>query len=147
MPTRAKPTIATHERLVGRDDVRIGSERGFGLAIAAVLALVGTIRWWHDADPTVVLVAAAALALLAWLWPRGLRPLNRLWFRFGLVLHAVTTPVILGLMFFTTITPIGWLMRAVGKRPLGLGFDRAAASYWIHRQPPGPEPGSLPNQF
>jgi hypothetical protein len=63
------------------------------------------------------------------------------------VLHAVMTPVLLGLMFFTTITPIGWLMRALGKRPLALGFDREAKSYWIHRTPPGPARDSLPNQF
>jgi hypothetical protein len=147
MPRNPPPATATHERLAREPDARIGSERAFGLVIAAVLAIVAALRWWHDADPTYVALAAAAFALAAWLWPRGLRPLNLLWFRFGLVLHAVTTPIILGLMFFATVTPIGWLMRAFGKRPLALGFDKAAPSYWVHRRPPGPQPDSLPHQF
>jgi len=82
----------------------------------------------------------AVLAALALVAPRALKPLNILWFRFGLLLHAIITPVVLGLMFFTVITPLGWLMRAFGKRPLSLGFDRTATSYWIHRTPPGPAP-------
>jgi hypothetical protein len=50
-------------------------------------------------------------------------------------------------MFFVVITPMGLVMRALGKDPLRLRFDRDARSYWIDRQPPGPVPDSLDNQF
>ena len=146
----AKPlksgTVA-HETLSRADDVRRGSERSFGLVIAGALVVISAIRLWHGSEIWYLLVAAAVLAALAVVAPRALKPLNILWFRVGLVLHAIVTPVVLGLMFFTVITPLGWLMRALGKRPLSLGFDRTATSYWIHRTPPGPAPDSLPNQF
>lgn len=137
-----------HETLARRDDVKIGSERSFGLVIAAVLCVIAGIRLWHGtSDAAYLLAAAAILAACAVIAPRLLKPLNHLWFRFGLLLHAVVTPIIMGLMFYTTITPIGWLMRAVGKRPLALQFDPDAKSYWIHRTPPGPARDSFSNQF
>jgi hypothetical protein len=146
-PTNAKTTSATHERLIGKDDVKRGSDRAFGFVIAAVLALIAALRLWHGEHATYFLIGSLGFAVPAVVWPRVLRPLNALWHRFGLLLHAVTTPLILGLMFFTVITPIGWLMRVLGKRPLALPFDPAAESYWIHRNPPGPAPDSLTNQF
>jgi hypothetical protein len=146
----AKPSqtrFATHETFARPDEVRVGSERSFGLVIAAALSVIAAIRLWHGSGIITLLVAAGTFAGLALIAPRVLRPLNILWFRFGLLLHAVVTPVVLGLMFYTTITPIGWIMRAVGKRPLSLGFDAEAKSYWVHRTPPGPSPDSLSNQF
>ena len=87
------------------------------------------------------------LLLVALARPRVLAPLNRLWFRLGLLLQGLASPVILGLLFFATVTPIGILMRLVGKTPLRLGFDREATSYWIERQPPGPAPDTMRRQF
>ena len=52
-----------------------------------------------------------------------------------------------GLLFFVTITPIGFVMRLFGKDFLRLRMDRRAPSYWIDRQPPGPPPQSMKNQF
>ena len=59
----------------------------------------------------------------------------------------MVTPVVMGLLFFLTVTPIALIMRALGKDPLRLKRDDAAASYWILRQPPGPPPESLRRQF
>ena len=89
---------------------------------------------------TVFLVAAL-------FFPPLLQPLNRLWTKFGLLLHKVVSPVVLGIMFFLVITPIGLLMRSLGKNPLQLRFDDDARSYWVHRRPPGPAPDSLKDQF
>ena len=144
---KRSPQLAMHENLTRADDTRIGSERSFGLVIAGVLCAVSLIRLWRAENVLYTTVGALAFAALAVLAPRLLRPLNLLWFRFGLLLHAVVTPLVLGLMFYTTITPIGWLMRAFGKRPLALAFDPVKQSYWIHRTPPGPAPDSLTNQF
>lgn len=124
------------------------SDRAFGLVFATVFLLVALypllfgagIRWWAA-------VVAAVFGACAVAVPRLLAPLNRAWTRFGLVLHKIVSPVVLGIMFFGVILPTGLLMRLLGKDPLRLAFDPAAPSYWITRQPPGPAPESFPDQF
>jgi hypothetical protein len=90
---------------------------------------------------------AAAFLLVAFVYPRILGPLNRLWLKFGLLLYKVMNPLVLGLLFFVTIMPIGLFMRAMGKDFLRLRRDPDAKSYWIDRTPPGPPPQSMKNQF
>ncbi len=85
--------------------------------------------------------------ILAYTFPRILNPLNRLWLKFGLLLYKVVNPIVLGLLFFVTIAPIGLVMRMFGKDFLRLKLDRDAKSYWIERAPPGPPPQSMKNQF
>lgn len=149
MTERAKGTTpGTHETLNAAHDVKMGSERGFGFVFAAFFALIAAYGWWnHSARAPYWLAVGAVFLLSALLFPRILRPLNMAWFRFGMLLNAIVSPLVLGLMFFLTITPIGWLMRLFGARPLNLKFDSEAASYWIKRDPPGPAPESLKNQF
>ena len=97
-------------------------------------------RWW-------AMVIAAAFLFAGLALPRILRPLNSVWLRFGLLLHRITSPIILAMLFYLTVLPTGLVMRALGKDLLRLRFDRNARSYWIERSPPGPEPESLRNQF
>ena len=138
----------THESQASVTHVKVGSDRAFGCVFAVVFAVAGfypvldagPVRWWCLAVAAVFLIAALTR-------PAVLHPLNRLWFRFGLLLHRVVTPVVMGLMFFLTVTPVGLLMRATGKDPLRLKRDAAATSYWIVRQPPGPAASSMKNQF
>ena len=137
-----------HESYERPEDVRGSSDRSFGMVFAVVFALIGllplafggALRLW-------ALLVAAAFLGIALAVPSLLAPLNRLWLRFGLLLHRIVSPLILGIMFFLVVTPMGLLMRALGKDPLRLRFDRHAASYWIDRVPPGPEPESLKDQF
>jgi len=137
-----------HEDLSRDEDVVGASDRGFGLTIAGVCGLVGAIRlalghhlalWW--------LGAAGIALMIAVFRPAALAPLNRVWLRLGLVLYKVVNPVAMGLVFFTTVVPTGLIMRALGKDPLRLKRDPAAASYWIARDPPGPAPDTMKNQF
>lgn len=93
------------------------------------------------------MVVAGAFLLLAMLIPQVLAPANRLWTKFGLLLHNIVSPIALGILFFLVVTPTGLLMRLFGKDPLRLRFDPAASSYWIKRDPPGPAADSLKNQF
>jgi len=126
----------------------MGSNRAFGFVFAGFFALLSGLAWWNASGWLIGWLGASASFLIAALAaPRLLRPLNWLWFKFGMLLHAIVSPVVLGLLFFITITPVGWLMRLMGARPLNLKFDRAAKSYWINRDPPGPPPASLKNQF
>ena len=128
--------------------VKTSSERGFGLVFTAFFALLAGLPLLHGHAPRWSLLAVAAVFLaLALLSPSLLAPLNRLWTKFGEILHRVMNPVIMGLMFFLIITPMALAMRLAGKDPLRLRMDPDTDSYWIPREPPGPPPESLKNQF
>ena len=137
-----------HEDYGRAEEVKLGSERAFGVVFAVVFAVVGLwplvagggVRAWALGVGAWILVVALAR-------PALLRPFNRAWFHFGLLLSRVVNPLVMGLLFFVTVTPIGLIMRALGKDPLRLRFDRGAPSYWIERQPPGPEPETMRQQF
>lgn len=128
--------------------VEMGSDRSFGLVFAAVFAIVALLPLKDGAEPR-LWAGAAAIAFLAvaLVFPRALKPLNKLWFLVGMALHHVVTPLVMGLLFFVTVTPIALLMRAASKDPLRLARDDAAASYWIARDPPGPDAESMRRQF
>ena len=133
----------------GRDGaVKAGSERGFGGVFAVVFAVVGL---WPliDGGPVRIwaLVLAALFVLAAVVAPVVLRPFNRLWLLFGNALHKVVNPLVMGVLFYLTVTPMALLMRLAGKDPLRLKFDRHANSYWIERRPAGPTPESMRHQF
>jgi predicted membrane metal-binding protein len=136
-----------HEQLGGDDDAKAGSERSFGFVFAAVCALVAGFQLWRGHTSFWAWVGAAAVfAAVALAAPMLLRPFNILWFKFGMLLHHIVSPIILVLMFFAVFTPTGWWMRMIGKRPLHLRFERDAKSYWVMRTPPGPPPESFPKQ-
>ncbi len=137
-----------HEDYRRQEEIKGSSDRSFGVVFAVVFTLIGVfpllfggaMRPW--ALGVGMLFLAVSLAT-----PRVLAPLNRQWLRLGLLLHRVVSPIVLGIMFFVVITPMGVVMRAFGWDPLRLKFDRQAPSYWIDRSPPGPPPESLADQF
>jgi Saxitoxin biosynthesis operon protein SxtJ len=79
--------------------------------------------------------------------PARLAPLNRAWTQLGLLLFKVVNPVVLGVIYLTTVVPIGLTMRLMGRDLLNLKLDRQAASYWVMRAPPGPAPETMTRQF
>ena len=140
--------VASHERLSAEDDVRVGSNKSFGITFAVVFALIGLFPLLHGGNIRFwALGCSAVFACLALVWPAVLAPLNRIWFRFGMLLHKIVNPVILGLMFFIIITPLAAVIRLFGGKLLSLGYDKSQSSYWNRRSPPGPEPESIRNQF
>ena len=141
-------TSQLHEDFSREEHVKAGSDRGFGQVFAGAFALLSALSWWrgHTAWHYLLPIALAFL-VAAYTYPKILAPLNRLWLKFGLLLYKVMNPLVLGLLFFVTITPIGVVMRLFGKDFLRLRLDRAAKSYWIERTPPGPPPQSMRNQF
>jgi hypothetical protein len=86
-------------------------------------------------------------ALAGLLWPAALVPLNRAWSKLGLLMHSIIEPVVLGLVFYGAVLPIGLLRRATHRDPLRLEIERDRTSYWIRRGPPGPQPHTMKNQF
>jgi hypothetical protein len=148
-PDRTKSAEAgLHESFDREEKVAGSSDRGFGYVFAGFFTLVAIVRWWKGQGGAGWFAAAAvAMLLVALLRPSLLAPFNRLWTKLALLISKVMNPVIMGIMFFLVVAPIGLIMRAFGKRPLALAFDPAAKSYWIERTPPAPLPGSMKNQF
>lgn len=129
-------------------EARIGSERSFGLVFSVLFAVIalyplmhaGTARFWS-------LVLAIVLFALSYVCPVIFCIPNRIWFRFGLLLAAIVGPVAIAVVYAIAIVPVGLLMRLSGKDPLRLKFEPEAKSYWLVREPAGPDPKDLPNQF
>ena len=137
-----------HENYSRDDTVTGGSDRSFGLVMAVALALLSLLNWWHDGHSWQWTGGIAGLfLLLAFFYPAALKPLNWLWLKFGLLLHKVLNPIVMALIFFGAVLPTGLIMRALGKDLLRLKREPDANSYWIERQPPGPAPESMKDQF
>lgn len=141
--------MATHENLAPKDDVKMGSDRAFGFVFAGFFFIVGVwpLVFANEKARVWAVVLSLFFLLTGLMMPSWLRPLNRAWFLFGMLLHKIVSPLAMGLIFYFAVTPTALLMRLFGKDPLRLAKDPAAASYWIKRDPPGPAPESLKNQF
>jgi len=138
----------THESFERDQQVKGSSDRSFGFVFAAVFAIIGLWPLVRGAEPrSWSLIVAAVFLAIAVVHPRLLAPLNRLWLKFGLLLHKITNPIIMACVFFLAVVPTALIMKMMGKDPLRRKLDKGAASYWIHRTPPGPPPDSMKNQF
>src|SRR5262245_66567401 len=100
----------------------MGSERSFGITFAALFAVFGfwpllfrseMPRWW-------ALAVSIAFLMGALTAPRLLAPLNILWFRFGLLLHHIINPILMALIYFGAVVPMGLVLKMAGKDVLRL---------------------------
>jgi hypothetical protein len=138
----------SHEDLSRDQLVEGSSDRSFGFVFTAFFLVVAcwplvhgeAPRWWMFSVAAVVMAAAL-------LKPTLLAGFNRLWTKLGILLGNVISPIALGFLFYCIFAPIGALMRLCGNDPLRLKSDTSADSYWIPRDPPGPPPDSMTNQF
>jgi hypothetical protein len=151
--TDASTTLArTHEDFEEHVALRTASDRSFGLWVGGILAAIGLARLLLHlpavgvlAPPMIVVgLVLVALGLTA---DHLLAPLNRAWTRLGLVLFKVVSPVVLLLLYATVFVPVGYLMRAKRYDPMRRHREPEAASYWIVREPPGPAPETMVNQY
>ena len=120
--------------------------RRFGLTVGLALLGLGGLAWWRGRVPVagVLWVAAGLLFLAALLAPARLRPVERVWMRWARLMSTVTTPILVGVLYFVVITPMAVLMRALGRNPLTprprrgrrdtLWVDREAHRSDLHRQ-------------
>jgi nitrate reductase NapE component len=140
--------MATHEDFSRTHDVKASSNRSFGWVFTAVFLIIGLWPLVSGHPPRGWSLIVSGLFMTVTLAaPALLGPLNRLWLRFGLLLNRIISPIALGIMFYVVVTPMGWLMRTVGKDNLRLRGGDKDGSYWIKRDPPGPKADSLHNQF
>jgi hypothetical protein len=128
---------------------KLPSERNFGLLLAAafvILAIRGVIKHWNWIAYGGCLMAGSACGLLAFTNPLILRPLNKAWFYLGKWLGKITSPIVMGIIFFGILTPVSVLTRLFGRDELRLK-RRAISSYWIDRASPAVTAQSFKNQF
>jgi hypothetical protein len=128
------------------EDVPPPSERSTGFVFAGVAVIIGAFFY----DNLTVLAAwwalAAALALVSWLRPRLLGPVNRVWFKFSLLLYRIVNPVVMLLMYVVAIVPFGMVMQLL-RDPLRAKPRKELPSYWIEKQAEDRQESSMTNQF
>jgi len=145
---RQQTAASTFEAFERDEQIVVGSDRSFGLVMAGAFALLTALNGWHAGRIWPWTAGLAAIFLVAALLrPALLNPLNRIWLKFGLLLHKIVNPVIMALLFYGTVLPTGLVMRAMGKDLLRLKREPDADSYWIVRAPPGPAPDTMKDQF
>ena len=118
-----------------KSEVVVGpTNRSFGFVFVGFFLVVGAVGYYKGRELFWIWPCLSAVVLLITLTvPNALTPLNRAWTKFGLVLHKITSPIILGIMFFVVVTPFALVMRLFGKQFLSLKLERNAKSYWITR--------------
>ena len=113
--------------------------RKFGLVMTVPLALIGGYLWWKGRGAYPYVLGAATFFLLSGLLvPQLLRPIEKVWMKFAEIMGAIMTRVILSVAFYLMITPLGLVLRLMGKDLLHLRFEKDCESYWIPAEPDGP---------
>ena len=126
------------------DKIKIGSNRSFGIVFCIVFLIIATyplinigeLRIWS-------LILSLVFLILGLLNSKILYPLNKIWFKFGLFLGRIVSPIVMAIIFFLVVTPIGLLMRILDKDLLNLKFNNAK-SYWIKKDE---QKSKMKNQF
>ena len=126
------------------NDIKISSNRSFGVVFFIVFLLIAfypllnnnEVRLWS-------LIISGLFLILGILNSKILSPLNKIWFKFGLLLGKIISPIIMGIIFFLVVTPIGFIMKLLGKDLINLKFNNEK-SYWIEKS--GPK-SKMKNQF
>ena len=128
---------------------KLPSNKTFGFFFSGVFLLSAVNAYWKHL-PELQLQAFAALTLifliLALVWPSILRPLNQLWFKLGLFLGRLVSPLVFSLIFFLLITPVALVSRLFRRDALRLR-KRKVSRFWIQRDPAGQSPESFKNQY
>ena len=126
------------------DDIKISSNRSFGIVFFIIFLLIALYPLTYSQDIRIWSVIISIIFLvLGLLHSKILTPLNKLWFKFGIFLGKIISPIIMGIIFFLVVTPIGLLMRLLGKDLVNLKYNNNK-SYWIEKK--GPK-SKMKNQF
>jgi hypothetical protein len=142
-----------HEHMEFSDPAPQSSDRAFGLLFAAVFVLGGIwlVRtaesaWVIDAGWSLICFAAVFF-FTAFVRPNLLHSMNKAWMLVGNCLNRVVSPLVMGVVWLVVVTPTGLIRRIAGKDSMARTFDAETDSYWIRRDPPGPAPSTLKDQF
>ena len=118
-----------------KDQVKVSSNRSFGFLFFVVFFVIslwplksqGDLRLW-------AFILSLVFLVLGVLNSKFLTPLNKLWFKFGILLGSIVSPVVMGIVFFIVVTPVGLIMRFLGKDLLRINKSKFVSTYWISRE-------------
>ena len=128
--TRNKNTISQEKRRL----------RNFGITMAVVLSIIGTVLLWYNRPAMPYLFGIAAVFLICGLgFPKLLSPIEWAWMKLAFILGSITTRIILVIVYYLAVTPIGLLRQLFCKDPLDIKIDKNAESYWKPVDPKGPK--------
>ena len=126
------------------DDVKISSNRSFGIVFFVVFLLIALYPFTYGGELRIwSIIISIIFLILGFLNSKILAPLNKIWFKFGIFLGKLISPLIMGIIFFLVVTPIGLITRLLGKDLLNLKYNKNK-SYWIEKS--GPK-SKMKNQF
>ena len=126
-------------------NIKISSNRSFGIVFFAVFLFIALYPITYSEDIRIwSLIISFIFIILGLLNSKILTPLNKLWFKFGVILGKIISPIIMGIIFFLVVTPIGLIMKVLGKDLLRLKYNKKDNTYWIEKN--GPK-SKMKNQF
>jgi ABC-type Fe3+ transport system permease subunit len=130
---------------VSNNNISVSTEKSFGVVFSIVFLLVALHPLINSEEIHLWAITVSVIFLfLAYVIPNVLSIPNRLWFKFGMLLSSIISPIVMGLVYITTVLPTGLIMRLLGKDLLRQKLDKKAQTYWIERSGPI---GSMKNQF
>ena len=122
--------------------------RKFGLTVGIALTLLGIVLMLlHKSSNLYFLSTGILLVILALIFPKILKPLNKVWMALALIMGWIMTRVILSILFYLALTTISLLAKLFGKKFLDLKMDRSKETYWIKREIKKVTPAELERQF
>ena len=131
--------------MIKNNKIEISTNRSFGITFSAVFLIIGIWPLLNNEPIRIWSIVISLIFLLFGLMnSKLLTPFNKIWFKFGILLGSIVSPIAMSMVFFIVVTPIGICMRLLRKDILNRKFDKNANSYWISRNKPS---GSLKNQF
>lgn len=130
------------------NQVLLPSDKKFGRLFAVIFSIVAVYAKWRDAElwAALAIFLAVLLAILSITASHLLAPLNKFWFRLGILQGKVMNPIVLGVIFYLLITPVSLVTRLFGRDVLSLR-ERVVSSYWVKRIPIVPGHDSFKRQF
>lgn len=122
--------------------------RNFGLTVGGVFLTIGLLSWWKKTDIYFYILLLGIILILAGFFsPRQLKPIQKIWMGFALILGFIMTRVILGIFFYAILTPFGFLVRSSGRSTFSTDWKSSKSSYWNIRKKKTIAPESYEKQF
>ena len=128
-----------------KSNINMGSNRSFGLVFFVVFLILGLWPVKSGGEINILFILISFIFLfLAITKSKFLTPLNKLWFKFGIKLGAIIAPIVMGVVFFLVVTPIGIMMKIIGKDLINKKINKNIKTYWLNRKK---AVGSMKRQF
>ena len=125
-------------------DIKISSNKSFGIVFFIVFLIIGLFPLLKGGDFRLwSLIVSFIFLILGLINSSILTPLNKIWFKFGILLGEIVSPIVMGLVFFGVVAPTGIIMRILRKDLIGLKKNNTN-SYWIEKNS---KMSSMKNQF